>query len=121
MKKLPVLIVLLVFGLSFIGASSAFGQSDRLPDWPETYYLEEPNTPTNDCYVKVVIKKNSLLEKINGRCEVDRRAQPISNLNLKVGDSPATLSSPVWIYYSSSPGRYCYVHPVTGQYQCIYW
>ena len=71
MKKLPVLIVLLVFGLSFLGASSAFGGSQRLSTTAEYYYLEEPGTPGNNCYIEVLIKKHNMLKKDGGNCNVD--------------------------------------------------
>jgi hypothetical protein len=127
MKKLPVLIVLLVFGLSFVGASSAFGEAHKISD--EYYYLVEPGHPNNTCWVEVRIRPNTMLKIVGGNCDRKKGPQPvppgpISDLNLTAGEkkAPASLSSPGWIYIEgNSPGQYCYVNPVTGQYQCIYW
>lgn len=119
MKKLLVLIVLLVFGLSFVGASSAFGEKIE-------YYLEEPGEPNNRCYVDVHISPHFRLQKVGGNCSGPRPAnpEPISKLELiiRVKEKKASLLQG-WIYIpgNSPGGRYCYVHPVTKQYQCIYW
>ena len=123
MKKLPVLIVLLVFGISFVGASSAFGEPKEVSKIE--YYLVDPNAPEEFfCYVEVYISPKFKLNIVGGNCKGPGPATPEEIKNLTInGESVDVWKQGLqgWYYYHASPGRYCYVHPVTKQYQCIYW
>jgi hypothetical protein len=136
MKKLPVLIVLLVVVLSFIGASSIFGKSKKTGVVSTySYELEDPEstTTTNKCvvFVKTTDNKDNKddFSITLGSCEGNKDAFVGSRRDLnhfiqhKLGLDPANVEIDFegWIYVKSSPGSYCYVHPVTDQYICIRW
>ena len=132
MKKLPVLIILLVFGLSFVGVSNTFGEATELR--PDLWRLKEPGTPKNNCLVMVHVitpvpdPPDNILTVIGGTC---KRAlvppeSPGTIVGIKIDDSKGEIitenfSLTGWFYTHNSPGRYCYLHPVTNQYQCIEW
>jgi hypothetical protein len=123
MKKLLVLIVLLVFGLSFLGASSSFGQPKEVSKIE--YYLVDPLAPDEkDCYVEVYTSPNFKLRKVGGNCIgiIPDKPEPIKSVTInKASVDPKHIDFQGWYYYHASPGHYCYVHPVTKEYQCIYW
>ena len=141
MKKLLVLIVLLVFGLSFLVANSA-ARPVRVS--VTDYYLVEPSVTTNTCQVEVYQSHNLSphatsdpvfrLKIVGGNCQGPRPDNP-GSLDVFIdglppilvdGQTPGNISIDTeteegWFYHHNSPGEYCYVHPVTRQYQCIYW
>ena len=122
MKKLPVLIVLLVFGISFVGASSAFGEPKEVSKIE--YYLVDPNAPEECfCYVEVYISPKFKLNIVGGNCKGPKPDTPEKIKTLTIDGQSVDVWQGLqgWYYYHASPGRYCYVHPVTKQYQCIYW
>ena len=121
MKKLPVLIVLLVFGISFVGASSAFGEPKEVSKIE--YYLEDPGDTEDYCYVEVYISPKFKLNIVDGNCKLQDPATPVKIENLTINGQSVDVWQGLqgWYYYHKSPGRYCYVHPVTKQYICIYW
>jgi hypothetical protein len=131
MKKLLVLIILLVFGLSFVGVSNTFGEAVELA--PSLWRLTEPNIPSNNCLVVVQVFNPipeppvNILTVIGGTCkkELDPPESPGRIAEIKIVDTKGKIigSSTLtgWFYTHNSPGKYCYLHPVTNQYQCIYW
>ena len=132
MKKLTVLIVLSVFALSFVGVSNTFGEAEEIASG--LWRLTEPNSPRNNCLVMVQVYNPipeppvNILTVIGGTCkkELVPPESPGTIVEIKIEDSKKNIMTAIpsltgWFYTHDSPGRYCYLHPVTNQYQCIEW
>jgi hypothetical protein len=128
MRRFCFLIVIISFAFIFACAFGSATNSDaagiggsHAPVQAKTFTKTEG---ANTCTVNIFCNGSTFkMEQVSGNCKVTAKK---SLDQLIIGDAEGKKGKVLsmqegWFSYEASPGHYCYVNPVTNEYQCFYW